>query len=159
MTVWAGIDPGKNGAIAKICDDEIIIVGTPTIQVTRTKKQYDLRAMYELLSDVNYVCIELQGGRPGISTRALSSIMLGFGYWEMAITIEGIPHKIISPQSWKKHFGVTKDKNTSIYQAKKLFPCANMRPNERCKKDSADFAEALLLAAYCREKFNFKSST
>jgi len=155
MTTWVGIDPGKGGALVKLSQNTPLLYSTPIIKVGKSGREYDLKAMFDLLKGSDFVCIEQQGARPGLAANALSSIMLGFGYWEMAIAAQEISYRKVAPNKWKKYFGVTKDKNSSIVKAKELFPGVNLKPTERSKKDSADFAEALLLAVYCRDHFSF----
>jgi Holliday junction resolvasome RuvABC endonuclease subunit len=53
---------------------------------------------------------------------------------------------LVSPQKWKKHFGLTADKNEALDLARKLFPKAPLK----LKKD-INRAEALLIAEYWRQ--------
>jgi len=52
---------------------------------------------------------------------------------------------LVSPQRWKKHFGLSADKNEALDLARKLFPKASLK----LKKD-INRAEALLIAEYWR---------
>ena len=60
---------------------------------------------------------------------------------------------LVSPQKWKKHFGLTADKNEALDLARKLFPKAPLK----LKKD-INRAEALLIAEYWRQQINGATS-
>jgi crossover junction endodeoxyribonuclease RuvC len=55
------------------------------------------------------------------------------------------PFHLVTPQKWKKHFGLTADKNEALEKARQLFPKAKLK----LKKD-INRAEALLIAEYWR---------
>jgi crossover junction endodeoxyribonuclease RuvC len=59
------------------------------------------------------------------------------------------PFHLVTPQRWKKHFGLTADKNEALDLARKLFPAAKLK----LKKD-INRAEALLIAEYWRIQVN-----
>lgn len=75
-----------------------------------------------------------------------------YGYIQGLLEANSIPYEFVTPQKWKKEFGVTSDKNTSIEVCKRLFPNVNLKRTERCRKYDDGFAEAVLIAEYCRRK-------
>ena len=75
---------------------------------------------------------------------------VSFGYIQGVIEAFEIPYELVSPQKWKKHFGLDNDKSKSIAKCKHLFPGVSLLPTERCRKDSDGMAEALLIALYAK---------
>ena len=73
-----------------------------------------------------------------------------FGFILGLLTQAFIPYELVTPQKWKKEFGVTRDKNTSIAVAKRLFPKADLKRTARCRKEHDGMAEALLIAEWKR---------
>jgi crossover junction endodeoxyribonuclease RuvC len=59
------------------------------------------------------------------------------------------PFHLVSPQKWKKHFGLNADKNEALDKARELFPKA--KSTLKLKKDIHK-AEALLIARYWRDQ-------
>ena len=65
----------------------------------------------------------------------------------------GIPYQPITPQKWKKEFGLNADKANSIDVCKRLYPGVNLLRTERSRKEDDNCAEAVLLATYAKRKF------
>ena len=59
----------------------------------------------------------------------------------------------ITPQKWKKEFGLTADKAKSVDVCKRLYPGVSLLRTERSKKEDDGMAEALLMATYAKRKF------
>ena len=81
------------------------------------------------------------------------SFMENFGFIKGLLTAYKIPFQLAEPTKWKKDFGVTADKNTSIAVCKRLFPDVSLLPTDKSRKDSDGMAEALLMAEYARRHF------
>ena len=75
-----------------------------------------------------------------------------FGYIRGVLEDNRINYVLVSPQKWKKYFGLNKDKQLSIDICKEIFPNVNLFRTPRCKKESDGMAESLLLAEYGRVK-------
>jgi hypothetical protein len=58
----------------------------------------------------------------------------------------------VTPQKWKGHFGLTKDKNEALDMARMYWPEAKLK----LKKD-INRAEALLIAQWLRHQINGKN--
>jgi crossover junction endodeoxyribonuclease RuvC len=58
---------------------------------------------------------------------------------------------LVTPQVWKKHFGLSSDKNEALDMARMFWPEA--RASLKLKKNTGK-AEALLIAEYWRNKIN-----
>lgn len=97
-------------------------------------------------------CLEKVGAMPGQGVTSMFHFGENYGYIQGLLESNSIPYELVTPQKWKKEFEVTSDKNTSIEVCRRLFPNVNLKRTERCRKDDDGFAEATLLAEYCRRK-------
>lgn len=77
---------------------------------------------------------------------------VGFGYIKGMLEAFEIPYQEISPQKWKKEFGLTNDKAKSIEVCKRLFPAVSLRPTEKSRVNNDGMAEAVLMAEFARRK-------
>lgn len=142
--IYIGIDPGKSGAMAIIRSDmdKPVIIG------------FDEEAYAGALLLVNNkyakACVEHVGAMPGQGVTSMFNFGQNFGYIKGLLEAFKIPYELVRPQKWKKEFGITGDKNSSIEVCKRLFPEVSLRRTERCRKDDDNFAESLLLAEYAR---------
>jgi len=127
-----------------------------TITPAKTRKHIDFKELYNmlLLKVVSRDCvvyIEKQGCRPGNSTASCSKTMFNYGRSIQLLECIGVPYNIVSPNEWKKHFGLNgkdyKDnKDIAVEKAKELgFECSVKR---------ADPYEAFLIAKYGMHKDN-----
>ena len=89
---------------------------------------------------------------PGQGVTSMFNFGKGFGWVLGLLDAYRLSYELITPQKWKREFGVTSDKNTSIAVCKRLFPTVSLLPTERCRKDNDGMAEALLMAEYARRK-------
>lgn len=142
--IYIGIDPGKSGAMAIIFDgmDETIL--TPF-----DEREY-AHLLRELNSQIAKACLEHVGAMPGQGATSMFNFGQNFGYIKGLLEAFQTPYELVRPQKWKKEFGITGDKNSSIDVCKRLFPGVSLRRTERCRKDDDGLAEALLIAEYAR---------
>ena len=144
---FIGVDPGKSGALSIIREDGEVEV-----------YPFDREVYRNVLSDYAKVgntytakcCVEHVGAAPGNGVVGMFAFGENFGFIQGLLTAFEIPYELVRPAKWKKEFSVTKDKNTSIEVCHRLFPNANLKRTERCKKDDDGYAESLLLAEYAR---------
>lgn len=145
--IYIGIDPGKSGALAVLYDDWGDNV------VVRVIK-FDSREYVQTLRDLSgqrvKACLEHVGAMPGQGVTSMFNFGQNFGYIKGLLEAFQIPYELVRPQKWKKAFGITGDKNSSIEVCKRLFPFAQLRRTDRCRKDDDGKAEALLMAEYAR---------
>lgn len=156
VRVWMGIDPGVNGGVAWISNDDrpVVVRKTPTFrpdpksarQAYLIRELFDLaRGAYGLYNDQkNFFCV-LERTHAMPTNGSIGNFVLGrgSGLWEMALTAHGISYETIPPPTWKKHFGLLgQGKYGSILKAQTLFPEITF------KKTDDGLAEALLLAYY-----------
>jgi len=174
--LYLGIDPGLDGFVAVIDRAAISTVRTPTVTVTTSKKRkrrvYERPKMARILRRFRDRCggdmlaaIEAQHPRPAMGDACprcgrrggegvVSSHRSGVGYglWLGMLEALGIPHRIVHPQTWKRHMlantGGGETKARSVMAALTRFPGVDLRKSKRAHKPDHNKAEALLLAAY-----------
>lgn len=146
MKTYIGIDPGKSGALALLTED-----GQCTV-VPFQESAYT--AILKAASGPSSVCcLEKVGAMPGQGVVSMFNFGHNLGYIEGLLQAFDIPYQLVPPQTWKKEFCVTSDKNTSIEVCRKLFPHVSLLPTARSRKPSDGMAEAMLMAEYARRRF------
>lgn len=151
-TLFIGIDPGKNGGIAYIDTEN---------NLCRTL-QYSDTALISLCSDAycfhersnieTICCLEKVGAMPGQGVVSMFNFGQSVGYIKGVLEAFRIPYQEITPQKWKKEFGLNSDKAASAEVCRKLFPDSSLLATPKCKKPHDGMAEALLMAEYARRK-------
>lgn len=143
---YIGIDPGAKGAMAVISDVVTVWPFDPASYIVILRGLYEKR-----LSCV--CCIEQVHSISGQGIA--SSFKFGQTYGWLLGVLEAfeIPYQPITPQKWKKEFGLTSDKAQSVEVCRRLYPDVNLKRTERSKKDDDNFAEAVLMATYAKRKF------
>ena len=149
-TLFIGIDPGKKGGIAYIDTRDDLAVTMP----------YSDYYLIELCADIHHredaqtvmCCLEKVGAMHGQGVVSMFTFGQGVGYIKGVLESFRIPYQEISPQKWKKEFGLSSDKAVSAEVCRKLFPDISLLATPRCKKPHDGMAEALLMAEYARRK-------
>ena len=150
--IYVGIDPGQKGGIAvlRVDKDNGNVYQAETYPFSQDKLKelsYSLSREWE----DNVLCfVEKVGAMPKQGVTSMFNFGVSFGYIQGVIEAFEIPYELVSPQKWKKHFGLDNDKSKSIAKCKHLFPSVSLLPTERCRKDSDGMAEALLIALYAK---------
>lgn len=147
---YIGIDPGKGGALA-------IINGIGGISIY----PFDKEVYRNVLSDYQRVgsetlakcCLEHVGAAPKQGVVSMFHFGENFGFIQGLLTAFEIPFELVRPQKWKREFSITADKNMAVEVCKRLFPTADLKRTNRCKKDDDNMAEALLMCEYARRHF------
>lgn len=146
---YIGIDPGKGGALAVLKEDGSSII-----------YPFSVEGYKEILADLSVenfrcrakCCLEHVGAAPKQGVVSMFHFGENFGFIQGLLTAYDIPYELVRPQKWKKEFSITADKNKAIEVCKRLFPTADLKRTNRCKKDDDNMAEALLMAEYARRK-------
>lgn len=148
-TLFIGIDPGKKGGIAYI-DTKSGITGTVP---------YSDKDLIDLCRDESYhgtahimCCLEKVGAMPGQGVVSMFSFGQSVGYIKGVLESFRIPYQEITPQKWKREFGLTSDKAASAEVCGKLFPDISLLATPKCRKPHDGMAESLLMAEYARRK-------
>lgn len=145
--IYIGIDPGKSGALAVLYDDW---GGNVVVRVIKFDSREYAQTLRDLSGQRVKACLEHVGAMPGQGVTSMFNFGQNFGYIKGLLEAFQIPYELVRPQKWKKAFGITGDKNSSIEVCKRLFPFAQLRRTDRCRKDDDGKAEALLMAEYAR---------
>ena len=152
-----GIDPGMSGAIAFLAADGSLIdvVDMPVFAVTkrvggkdRTKNHINVHSLGSLIrahDTAALTVIEHVGPMP--RDGAMQAFQFGFGAGAIhgACGALGMRIETVTPQKWKKHFGLTADKEQARQLATRRFPAHADRFK---RKLDAGRAEACLIALY-----------
>lgn len=145
-----GIDPGKSGALAIIYTDE-------ANQPFRVKVvPFEETAYRDILAtcvDSRVVCcLEKVGAMPGQGVVSMFNFGRNLGFIEGLLQANKVPYQLIPPQTWKKEFSLSSDKQASIDVCKRLFPDINLLATARSRKENDGMAEAVLMAEYARRR-------
>jgi len=151
--MFLGIDPGLDGALAFMDDNELLIYDTPTLNIERNgknKRQIDLQKLLSILRiyQVDHCYLENVNAMPGQGVSSMFQMGRGYGQIEMGLAALYIPVTYVTPQKWKKALAVPKDKDGARQRASQLMP--QWAHNWPLKKHS-DRAEAALIAKYGKD--------
>ncbi|MGL4498487.1 MAG: hypothetical protein ACRCU2_05435 [Planktothrix sp.] len=103
----------------------------------------------KLATPNSIIIIENVHAMPGQGVTSMFSFGMGYGIWLGIIAALSIPVEFVTPQTWKKHYSLGSDKESSRVTALQLFP--SQSENLKLKKHHGR-AEALLLAEFLRRK-------
>ena len=149
--IYIGVDPGKNGGIAKINTDNGFV---KTVTFSEESLISELEGYFMFDKSPLRCVLEKVNAMPGQGVVSMFNFGQNYGFIQGVLKAYGIPYELVTPQKWKKEFSCTSDKNTSIEVCKRLFPGVNLKATDRCKKDHDGMAEALLIAEYGRRHYN-----
>ena len=141
-----GIDPGKQGALA-LLDGQGNFIDMKDMPIIKVGKRVEVDPVgITAIIDAwgpTFAVVEQQGPRRG-SGGGVATFSLGRNYGSLtaALSIAKVAWVAVTPLTWKKRMGVTKEKATSEAAVRRRFP------QVKCKRH--DHAEALLIAEYGR---------
>jgi len=145
MTVYIGIDPGADGAIALLASDGRVmsITDMPPHAVT-------IREILECVQADKYVAIEAQQAMPGQGVTSMFSLGQRYGLLTGLLIGLQIPFEPVRPQAWMRSLGIPpkSDKRAHVERALSLFPTAEVKGPRGGMKDGR--ADALLIAEFGR---------
>lgn len=158
---YIGVDPGAGGALALYSpaaydmgvSAALDAVDVPTHEING-KRRVDMHALLRQLRhwgdlwDIRGALVENVGAMPGQSPNGMFHFGFACGTIQMAVVAAGLPLRLVTPQVWKKRYGLTggrENKDMSRQRASQLFP-SHVRLWTRKKDDGR--AEASLLAHY-----------
>tara|TARA_R110000765_G_scaffold307329_1_gene401179 strand:+ start:1940 stop:2374 length:435 start_codon:yes stop_codon:yes gene_type:complete len=140
-----GIDPGAKGAIALLYGNSQDIFDMPMLG--KEVNGAEVASIFKEFSPEN-IWIE-QVNSFGMGRTSAYNFGQGMGILKGVIATLEIPYTLVTPQKWKKHFGLSKEKDHSRLLATRLYP--NMADKFIRKKDDGR-AEAILIAKYGSEQ-------
>jgi crossover junction endodeoxyribonuclease RuvC len=149
-----GIDPGISGALALHSTDGLMAVtDIPTVAkgkgAGRVKNEVNPAALVSLLRewatyrDEVLVVVERVSSMPGQGVASMMSLGDTVGCIRGVIAARGYAIEWVTPQRWKKHFGLPADKEFARAKAIQLYPEAKLD-----RKKDHNRAEAILIARY-----------
>ena len=136
-----GIDPGASGAVALLYRDSAEVHDMPMLG-----KEVNGAEVAALLTEFspNHIWVE-QINSFGMGRTSAFNFGRGFGILLGVIQALRIPVTLVTPQKWKKSYGLSADKAQSRLLATRLYPAISGE-FARVKDDGR--AEALLIARY-----------
>lgn len=167
--LWIGVDLGLEGAIAFVHGDQVDVVDMPVVTFNRhgaTRRRLSHREIVDVLNrgmefgQPAFALFEAvharpakpaSFGKPGRDGGTKGAFSLGHsdGTFRGVFTALDIPFRTVSPQAWKKHYGLAgNDKRESVAEAQRRFPTLQLRGPRGGYLHGR--AEAALLAAFGR---------
>ena len=144
MALYIGIDPGKTGAIA-VMDGDDMSVRVFDMPATIEEK----RAILSEIGAVRCAWIEKPFFPRMIGIKNAVTISQAYGELKACLFFAGVPTNEVPPAAWKKHFGLSTDKDASRAYASSVFPDQS---NLWARKKDDGRAEAALIAYYAWRK-------
>jgi hypothetical protein len=154
-----GVDPGMSGAIAVVSPlgELLNVFDMPVFAVTKRVSGKDRKRNHINVHDLGHilapyaferVVIEHVGPQP--SDGAMQAFQFGFGTGALhgVAGAHSMQIETVTPQKWKKHFGISADKNEARQLATRRWP-QSAELFKRVK--DAGRAEAALIALYVIE--------
>ena len=145
MKIYIGLDPGKSGGVAFILENRLY-----TFKCTST--------VHDMVEEINFcnklgpeyeifAVVEKVWSFPGQGVRSVFTFGENYGTWLGILAALKVPHKLVVPNKWMKHFGsMPKDKRKRKNFIKSL--AQQLYPNTRITLATSD---AVMLAVYAKE--------
>lgn len=146
-----GIDPGLSGAIAFMGHDDATVHDLPIMR-DKTLAWIDGAALQSLIINEREgrkatAMIERVHAMPKQGVSSSFQFGVGFGSILGVLQALSIPIEFITPNVWKKSYGLDSDKKAALHKARLLYPDVDLH---LAKHDGR--AEALLIARYARSR-------
>ena len=150
-----GIDPGLSGALAMLGTGGLLAVADLPVVAKgsgagRVKNEINPAALSHLLrdwvaghADDVLVVIERVSAMPDQGVAGVFSLGDTLGSIRGVVATRGYPVAWVTPQRWKKHYGLPADKELARARAIQLYPDADLP-----RKKDHNRAEAILIARY-----------
>lgn len=154
--LFLAIDPGIQGAIALLDSRKRLLEVTdlPVMAKSATKNKLNAAALSLMVKEwqglhglIGTAMVENVWAMPKQGASSGFSLGHSVGVCEGVLLGLGIPTEMIIPQTWKKHFKLTSDKELCRARAISLYPAAPLS-----RKKDADRAEAILMARFLIER-------
>jgi hypothetical protein len=139
-----GIDPGVTGGIASIRGDFISVHDIP---VAGGEINIDLLVKIIREEEPDVAIIERASSMPKQGVASTFKFGIAYGTLRAVVSALEIPHHLVTPATWKKHFRLSADKEKSRALAIRLWPGCGLF---NLKKHHGR-AEAALIARYGAE--------
>ena len=148
IPIYIGIDPGKTGGIALICDGYEEVYPAPVSGSDYLEAEMRMR----IPTGNVRAAIEKQQSMPKQGVSSTFKTGEGYGLWRGILVGLGVPYEIVTPQTWRKAMNLPagSDKAASVVLAQRLFPSLSDKLVGPKGGIRDGLAEALLIAEYRR---------
>ena len=142
----AAIDPGMKGAIALLYGNgDLYVEDMPVLE-----KSVNGAVLANLFREFTPEHVWLEATNSfGMGRQSAYNFGKGVGVMHGVFAALNIPYTQVAPAKWKKHYGLSRDKDMSRAAATRLFP-ASAELFKRKKDDGR--AEAALMALWAKQK-------
>ena len=107
------IDPGKNGAIAVLAEDQVTVLSMP-------KTEHETIELFRLIDEQSKECstvyIEKVHAMPNQGVTSMFTFGQGYGFLRGVIQALRFRLEEVSPQKWQKSLGLIKKSKDEIFQ-------------------------------------------
>jgi len=159
-----GIDPGLNGAIAILEDNQILdIQDMPVMsEGKKNKRQLNSAQLVKYIKDnldekskEIIVVVEQVNAMPGQGVTSMFNFGQTFGAIKGMCAALGLPIFFVRPAKWKKYFGlINSSKDASRTKAIEMYP---LLADQLSKKKDVNKSDAILIARFYSEtRFNLQ---
>jgi crossover junction endodeoxyribonuclease RuvC len=159
VTYVIGVDPGLSGGIAILKPNKELydIYDIPQCPKSANKNWVDANKLHSILYNLKQettdiiAIIEQVHSMPGQGVASMFTFGEGLGCIRGVLVANGIPIEWVSPQKWKKHFNLTKEKKVATAKVCNLYPQHTelfITPRGKCLDGRA---EALLIGRWYLE--------
>lgn len=150
--IYIGVDPGKNGGYALICDNEVDV--HPWDDQGFVTWLIGVKAVAKANGEHIFAAVEKVGAMPRQGVSSTFNFGKSAGYIEGVLSALGIGFQLVPPVKWKREFSlIGKDKRASVATCRKLFPGLDLKRTDRCRTESDGEAEAVLICLYAMRHF------
>lgn len=149
-----GIDPGFSGAITLYwpTTGDIEVFDMPVMKNPKGKTILNMHGILDILEPEGdgprVAYIEQVAAMKGQGVSSMFRFGEQFGALQMALAATKTPMHMVTPATWKRHFGLSRDKDVARSLAMNRFPAEASRFG-RVKDDGR--AEATLIALFGKE--------
>lgn len=151
MTVFVGIDPGKNGGICILSKHGQILGIMPMPSMARFAE-----IAKELSANIGHLYLEKSHAYPGQGVVSIFNYGEHFGCLQGILLANKISYTLISPRTWQKHMILpskeTDPKKKALATANRVFKKNkwDWLPSKRHKIPHDGMIDSALIAEYCR---------
>jgi crossover junction endodeoxyribonuclease RuvC len=148
MRIVLGLDPGLNGGVAVLNEQDTLETAIIPTMGDAAGRVLNGRALSWWIAerDVTEAIIENAHSMPHQGVTSTFRFGVAFGQLLGVLQVSGIPYRLVTPQAWKKHYGLLKqDKDAARRLAIERFPRAAA---QFARKLDVHRADAALIARY-----------
>jgi crossover junction endodeoxyribonuclease RuvC len=145
--IIVGIDPGITGGIATLYDgDDVGLDAMPVFTARSGKQEINPAGLYTILEGADEIWIEQVGAMPGQGVTSMFNFGKSLGIIIGVSAGLQIPYNFVTPQSWKKAFGlINSDKDYARSLMIQKYPALAHRV---ARKKDGGIADAFWIAQY-----------